>query len=68
MTKAYAIVATVTRTVDGWTTTRNLPTFALFADWQGIVSKDHAERIALRMLTDTAGDGAEIHVHAEEIG
>jgi hypothetical protein len=50
--------------VDGWTSTRNLPTFYLDPRTQGIVSEDHAARIAHRMLAETAGDNAEIHASA----
>jgi hypothetical protein len=60
----YSITATVTRTVDGWTSTHSLPTFYLHPSVQGIVSEDHAARIAHRMLSETAGDGAEIHASA----
>lgn len=47
----YIIAASVTEvTPDGWTSTRELPTFILSADIQGIVDEDHARRIALDLL------------------
>ena len=59
----YLISASVSRTVDGWTSTHSLPTFLLDDRVQGIVSADHAERIARRMLVDVS-NGADIVVSA----
>lgn len=61
----YQIQARVERTTaDGWTSVRDLPTFYLDSNVQGILSVEAAERIARRLLTDAAGDGATVHVFA----
>ena len=58
----YQLTVTVeTTSADGWTGARQLPTFYLDSDVQGIVSADHAERIARRMLTDVNPD-ATFHI------
>jgi hypothetical protein len=62
----YAVTATVTRTIDGWTSTVRTPIFYLAADVQGIVSADHARMIATHMLGEIAGPGAEVHAHATD--
>lgn len=53
----YAIRATITHTVDtqagrahGWTSSRQVPTFYLDENVQGITSEEHAERIALDVI------------------
>lgn len=49
----YAIDAHVTyRTPDGWAGSRDLPTFYLHPNVQGITGTEHAERIALGMLAE----------------
>jgi hypothetical protein len=67
----YAIFATATRETDFGTSTRTLPTFYLHENVQGIVSEDHARRIALDMLStvlDLAGDTSiQVHVSATAI-
>ena len=65
--RQYAIGATVTRTVDGWSSTRTLPTFYLHGDVQGITGENGAQMIAERMLRDVAGAGAELYVWAVEV-
>ena len=42
----YAITATITTRVKGWTTTHCTPTFYLNSDVQGIRSENHAIEIA----------------------
>ena len=61
----YGVQGTVTLSMEGgWQTTRQLPTFYLSADVQGITSADHAERIARRMLSET-NPAATINLHVE---
>ncbi|HZQ78745.1 MAG TPA: hypothetical protein VFE55_15530 [Acidimicrobiia bacterium] len=60
----YAVTATVARTVDGWSSVTQVPTFFLDANVQGIVSEAHAEEIARTILTAAAGVGATLHVSA----
>jgi hypothetical protein len=63
----YAITVTVQRTTaDGWESARALPLFYLDSRTQGIVSTEHAERIARRMLTDVNPD-ATFHVYAFQL-
>ena len=48
----YAVTATYShRTADGWNGVRQIPTFYLEANVQGIVDVAHAERIARDILT-----------------
>lgn len=49
----YAIQAQVTYTKDGWRTSKGIATFFLDSNIQGIVSVEHAERIAAHMLQVT---------------
>lgn len=67
----YIIGATVTRKrIDHrgteWTSTRQVPTFLLDGDIQGIMSLEQATRVAHGLLRDVAGDDAELHVTAME--
>jgi len=60
----YMIVATRAVAVPGgWTRTEQVPTFCLPTHILGIVSEDHAARIARKMLGE--GDGVEVHVTAQ---
>lgn len=52
--EAYAVAASVSAVHDGWTQTRTLPTFYLATAVQGIVSADHAERIARDLIGSVA--------------
>jgi hypothetical protein len=53
----YAVTAQVTRTrPDGWTTSRQVPTFYLNTAVQGILTDDHAHRVAAGMLADLVDD------------
>lgn len=68
----YAITATALVSFPtGGTTTRQVPTFYLNADVQGIVNEAHAERIArglLRtVLTDDQMSGVALSVTAVEL-
>lgn len=50
----YAIQAQVVWTnKKGWKTSRQIPTFFLDSDIQGIVNAEHAEEIAVKMLEYT---------------
>lgn len=60
----YAISASVTNVRDGWTGTEHLPMFYLHPVVQGIVSVEHAERVA-RDLLGPARAGDLVDVHAE---
>jgi hypothetical protein len=53
----YAVTAQVTRTrPDGWTTSRQVPTFYLNTAVQGILSDEHAHRVAAGMLAELVDD------------
>lgn len=60
----WLVTATVTRTKDGWTSTRQVPTFLLDGNIQGILPGDGegAGRVAFNLLATVAGEGAELHV------
>lgn len=47
---AYAIQASVSVIIDGWTRTRQLPTFYLDKECQGIVNEHHAKSIAFDII------------------
>lgn len=65
---AVSVVTSVTEEaagwVNGWTRTRQLPTFYLSARTQGIVSEAHAERIARAIVGADASITA-VRVHGE---
>lgn len=66
----YAISVVVSRQLpDGWTRTRQLPTFFLDERVQGIVSKEHAEKIARNLIRDAMPDDdpAELVVSAVKV-
>lgn len=64
----YAVTANMTTEADGWTSTRHLPTFYLCANAQGIVSEEHAERIARDILDPFARQNdAALHLTAVAI-
>jgi hypothetical protein len=58
----FIIQATITKKTGGFSTTKQVPTFYLHEDVQGIVSAEHAEKIA-RSIIDPFGE-YETHVHA----
>lgn len=61
----YAIAAAMNTTDEhGWTATRQLPTFFLNADTQGIVDADHAEKIAHDILDRP---GSTLHIVAVKL-
>lgn len=64
----YAISAHVVTRADGdgWRATRQMPTFYLDESVQGIVSEDHARRIAKHIL-DPYGMYEELHVTAVKL-
>jgi pheromone shutdown protein TraB len=62
----YAVSAHVERTVDGWTSSRQVPTFYLHPNVQGILTEERAQVIARRMLEGLAGPDSIIHVTAVE--
>lgn len=65
----FLVVATVTRTTKdkrgkAWESTRQVPTFLLDGNIQGILPGDgeHAARVARDLLLTVAGEGASVHV------
>jgi hypothetical protein len=64
----FAITASVERTVDGWSSSRQLPTFYLHPAVQGILSEEQAARVARTFLEETRGEsGAIFHVTAVRV-
>lgn len=59
----YAITACVERETDGGKSMRQIPTFYLHPNVQGIVSEQHACEIAYSII-DPFGDIAQVHVTA----
>ena len=58
----YIVQATVTRkTEDGYTCSIQVPTFFLDSGVQGIVSEEHAERIAASVVNPTNDPAVEVH-------
>lgn len=56
----YSVMASQeTKTPDGYTRVEHLPTFYLDENVQGIVSVEHAEKIA----KDIVGEGADVSVY-----
>lgn len=51
MPKMYAVQGQIETEREGWTGSRQLPTFYLHPSVQGITSTEHAERIARDLLT-----------------
>lgn len=59
--KHYVVHATVVKKRGGWTSSVQVPTFLLDADVQGIVSEEHAERVA-RQVVDPLGLADRVHI------
>jgi hypothetical protein len=51
----YSVQGTITRTVDGWTSTRQIPTFYLNSDVQGILTEEGAKRVADDIVATIVG-------------
>ena len=64
--RLWTIQATGTLQNGKWKQQITIPTFHLDRDLLGIVSKEHAEKIALHMLTGI-NPQAEFHVFASEV-
>jgi hypothetical protein len=62
----YQITAQYVRNDNGYTCSRQVPTFYLDSRVQGIVSVDHAEKIA-REVIDPAGLAHELHINVSLI-
>jgi hypothetical protein len=61
----YAVTVNVERTgADGWTSTFQLPTFYLDSNVQGIVSEEHAEKIARTIVDNMHVPGATYNITA----
>lgn len=62
----YVICATVSKPLakplDNWKKTIQVPVFLLDGNMLGITSEDHAREIALRMLSEIAGESDEVSV------
>lgn len=69
--RLWAVTATINSqlTQDGWSSTRQVPTFYLDPAVQGITSAGHAERIAEEILRSLCGDaaGVTVSIHVEPI-
>lgn len=66
MIKMYAINATVVQTVPGGRISRQLPTFFLNPNVQGIINEEDALNIAERII-DPDGRYAELDICAKEV-
>lgn len=62
----YAITATASREGDWGTSTRQIPTFYLDGNVQGITSEEHAQRIAMEIIDPF--DACQVIVTAVEVG
>lgn len=60
----YTVTATITKQTPHGTITKQIPTFYLDSDVQGIVSAEHAKKIA-RTIIDPF-DEHEVHVYTED--
>lgn len=67
----YAVTATATWTHGArdneWQATRQLPTFYLDSDTQGIVSEEHARKIASEVFAWIPASIAEVFVNVQEV-
>jgi hypothetical protein len=64
----YAIIASVTRTVDdNYEVTTMTPTFFLDADVQGITNTEGALKVARRMFEDIGIPADKLHVSAAAV-
>lgn len=64
----YAIQASVSIVVDGWTRTRQLPTFYLDKNVQGIVDERHAKLIAEDILNPLKNNDLAVFISATYVG
>lgn len=64
----WQIVAHINRGTDGYNHQISVPTFYLHSRVQGIVSKEHAERVATRMLAEIGRDDDNVVVVAMAVG
>jgi hypothetical protein len=53
--RLYSVQGTITRTVDGWTSTRQIPMFYLNSDVQGILTEEGAKRVADDIVATIVG-------------
>ena len=61
---AYAIQATVSTVVEGYTRTQQIPTFYLDREVQGIVNEKHAEAIACDIINPLRNENLKVSVSA----
>lgn len=64
----YAIQSTVSREHNGWTHTRQNPTFYLDKNLQGIVNEKHAEAIAFDIINPLRDKNLTVTVSATYVG
>jgi hypothetical protein len=57
---------TVEKTTDG-DTTRQIPTFFLNGNIQGIVNAEHAAKIATGIVNPTGDESLEVHINATSV-
>jgi hypothetical protein len=55
------------KTADGWDTSDGVPTFYLNEDELGIVSADHAERIAVKIVNPKGEENMQVHATAARV-
>lgn len=64
----YAVTATITRQKGEWQSTRQIPTFYLDPNVQGIVSDDHAARIVQDIINPYGDPDTAIAVKVVNVG
>lgn len=63
----YCVQANVTWSKDGWNTYIQVPTFYLDSQVQGIVSVDHAEKIARDIINPTKDETLWVSANVTEV-
>lgn len=63
----YSVCANVTYKEGRWTCSQQVPTFILNGDIQGIVSIDHAARIAEKVVNPTGNPDVAVSVCVETL-
>ena len=66
--KGYSISGTVSRVDEkGWETVRQVPTFILYSNIQGIVSEGHAEHVGRWVVNPLGDKSLKVNLWAIEI-
>lgn len=63
----YQVMATVTKTFGKYRSTKGVPTFYLDGDMLGIVSGDHAAKIARGIVNPCDDPSLDVNVHVLEL-